>query len=408
MLAKGALIWITVLFTIALNTVTASPRLVCYYTNWSHGRPKEYSYRIEDVPGNLCTHVAYTFLGVEEATSELVSLKPDYDNLQDGFGRFRDLKGRFPHLKLMVSVGGWTHGGSVFSKMASTRSSRLKFAISVVHFMEKYGLDGFEIVWLWPGATERGGKQEDKDNFYYLIDDLKREFQKAGESWEVIVQVPVDRARLVAGYHQESLCQVSDYIHLAGYDLRGPWTNVADVHSSLKRRAHDHDYFYTFNIEDGVDTWLNNGCTPNQIVLGLPLYGRSYTLISSAETSPGSGVIGAGKIGPFTNDPGLLGYFEICDQLKDGNWTTEWDSIAESPYTHLGDQWIGYENERSLETKTRWATEKGLAGVYVYTLDLDDYRGKCGEAYPLVRTLHKYLESYSKTDEDFSFAIFRS
>uniref|UniRef100_A0A2M4DKM4 chitinase n=1 Tax=Anopheles darlingi TaxID=43151 RepID=A0A2M4DKM4_ANODA len=407
MLVKTVAVSLAILFVAIIHDAATSPRLVCYYTNWSHGRPKEYSYQVEDIPGNLCTHVAYTFVGVEEDTSELVSLKPDFDHVQNGFGRFRDLKLRFPNLKLIVSVGGWTHGGGAFSKMVSTRNSRAKFVASVVEFMEKYNLDGLEIVWLWPGAPERAGKKQDRDNFYYLVDDLKHGFQRAGKPWEVLVQVPVDRARLITGYHQDSLCQVADYLHLAGYDLRGPWTGFADVHSMLKRRPHDLDYFYTFNIEDGVDTWLSHGCRANQIVVGLPVYGRSYTLSSATETSPGSSVSGPGPKGPFTNDPGLLGYFEICEKLKDGNWTVGWDSVAQCPYTHRGDEWIGYENERSLEEKSKWVTEKGLAGIYAYTLDLDDYRGKCGEPYPLVRKLYKFIENYPKTDEDFDFAIFR-
>lgn len=385
----------------------ASPRLVCYYTNWSHGRPKEYSYQIEDIPGDLCTHVAYTFVGVSEDTSELVSIKPDFDDVQDGFGRFRDLKKRFPHLKLIVTAGGWTHGGGPFSKMAALRQSRLIFVASVIAFMERYNLDGFEIVWLWPGAPERDGKKQDKDNFYYLVDDLRRGFQRADKPWEVSVQVPVDRARLAAGYLQESLCQVADYVHLAGYDLRGPWGGVADVHSTLKRRPHDLDYFYTFNIEDGVDSWVSHGCRANQIVLGLPVYGRAYTLQNAADTAPGSRATGPGETGPFTNDPGLLGYFELCEKFKDANWTVEVDRTAQCPYAYRGKQWVGYENEQSLEEKSKWVTAKGLAGIYVYTLDMDDYRGKCGEPYPLVRSLHKFIKNYPKSEEEFNFTIFR-
>lgn len=398
---------LAVLLAAVANRIAASPRLVCYYTNWSHGRPKEYSYQIEDIPGELCTHVAYNFVGVNEDTSELVSIKPDFDDVQDGFGRFRDLKKRFPDLKLIMTVGGWTHGGGPFSKMAASRQSRQIFVASVVEFMERYNLDGFEIVWLWPGAPERDGKKQDKDNFYYLVDDLRHGFQRAGKPWEVSVQVPVDRARLATGYSQESLCEVADYVHLAGYDLRGSWGGVADVHSTLRRRPHDLDYFYTFNIEDGVESWVSHGCRPNQIVLGLPVYARTYTLQNPADTSPGAKATGPGETGPFTNDPGMIGYFELCEKFKDGNWTVAVDRTAQCPYAYRGNQWVGYEDEQSLEEKSKWVTEKGLAGIYVYTLDLDDYRGKCGAPYPLVRSLHKFIKNYPKSDEDFNFAIYR-
>ncbi|XP_053671246.1 endochitinase-like [Anopheles nili] len=405
--AGAVLTYAVLLIVIVGQVVVASSRVICYYTNWSQTRANEYSYQLEDIPGHLCTHVAYSFLGVDAATSELVSLKPEFDVAQDGFGRFRDLKQRFPNLKLIVSVGGWTHGGENFSQMASSRDSRLKFVASVVTFMERYRLDGFEIVWLWPGAPERGGRPQDKDNFYYLVDELKQASQRTARPWEVSIQVPIDRARLTVGYQQEWLCQAADYVHLAGYDLRGPWTGQVDVHSILKRRLLDVDYFYTFNIADGVESWLSKGCTADQIVLGLPVYARTYTLQHPTNTRPGSKASGPGEMGAITNDPGLWAYFELCEKLNQTGWTQEWDKTAASPYAYRGDQWVGFENELSLEEKSRWATAKGLAGVYVYTLDLDDYRGKCGQTYPLLNSLSKIMQNNTDAEEEFSFAIFR-
>uniref|UniRef100_A0A182MND4 chitinase n=1 Tax=Anopheles culicifacies TaxID=139723 RepID=A0A182MND4_9DIPT len=363
-----------VLLGVVCDCVAKPKRLICYFTNWSHARPKEYSYQIEDIPGELCTHVAYAFVGVDEATSTVVSLKPEYDDDQAGFERFRELKSTFPHLKLIVSVGGWTHGGAPFSKMAATRETRLQFITSAVTFMERHDLDGLEIVWLWPGASERAGKREDKDNFYHLVSELKNAFQRVGRDWEVSIQVPVDRARITVGYQQEWLCGAADFVHLAGYDLRGPWTGRADVHSILRRRPHDTDYFLTFTIQSGVASWLSKGCRPEQIVLGLPMYARTYELKNSTNTKPGAESSGPGEMGPITKDPGVLGYFELCEMLKDGNWTFSWDKMAEGPYVHRDGQWIGYENEDSLAVKTIYVDTKGLGGIYAYTLDLDDYR----------------------------------
>lgn len=396
---------VTVLLAATLNCITAKPqRLICYYTNWSHARPGEYAYQVEDIPGNLCTHVAYTFAGVNETTSQIVSLKPEYDEDRNGFARFRDLRLSFPHLKLLVSVGGWTHGGEPFSKMAASRQTRLRFVTSVVAFMEQHSLDGFEIVWLWPGAPERGGSPADKDNFYYLVKDLQDAFRRGEKGWEISIQVPADQARIAAGYQQQWLCEAADFVHLAGYDLRGPWTGRADAHSILRPRLHDRDYFYTFNIQHGVASWQSGGCRPEQIVVGFPMYARTYTLKNSTITNPGSETDGPGEVGPVTKDPGLLAYFELCELLKDTNWTAGWDRMAQAPYVYRGSQWIGYENVESLAVKTKFIQSIGLGGVYAYTLDLDDYRGKCGEPYPLLRSLH---ETIKYKDEVIDFAIFR-
>uniref|UniRef100_A0A182S5W7 GH18 domain-containing protein n=1 Tax=Anopheles maculatus TaxID=74869 RepID=A0A182S5W7_9DIPT len=345
----------------ASDCVATKPqRLICYYTNWSHARPEAYAYQIEDIPGNLCTHVAYTFVGLNGTTSQLVSLKPEYDEDQNGFARFRELRITFPHLKLIVSVGGWTHGGASFSKVAASRQTRLQFVASVVAFMEQHSLDGFEIVWLWPGAPERDGIPADKDNFYYLVNDLKEAFRRVDKGWEVSIQVPADQARITVGYQQQWLCEAADFVHLAGYDLRGPWTGRADLHSILRPRPHDQGYFFTFNIQHGVASWQGRGCRPEQIVVGLPMYARTYTLKNSTRTNPGSETDGPGEVGPVTNDPGLLAYFELCELLKvSNNWTAGWDQKAQAPYVYRGNQWIGYENEESLAVKMKFIQSLG-------------------------------------------------
>uniref|UniRef100_T1DQL3 chitinase n=1 Tax=Anopheles aquasalis TaxID=42839 RepID=T1DQL3_ANOAQ len=383
------------------------PRLICHYTTWSQGRANPYSYRIEDIPGSLCTHVVYNFVGVDVEEYELTTLQREIDIVQNGFGRFIDLRRQFPDLKLHVAVGGWDHGGAPFSKMAAYRNRRQKFVKSVVEFMTRYRFDGIEIVWLYPGSVERGGTPNDKDNFYYLIDDLKRAFQRAEQPWEVAIQVPADHTRFEIGYQQDALCEIADYVHIAGYDLRGSWTGFVDVHSPMQNRPHDQGNYRGLNVQDGVESWLNKGCRPENVILGVPLLGRTFLLRNSQQNALGSPSTGPGPKGQHTYSEGYLGYFEICQKLKEPNWRMRWDSIGLCPYAYRGTQWIGYENATSLEEKVKWVTSKGLAGIYAFSLDLDDYRGKCGEAYPLMKSLHKLIENQAKPDSGIGFGIDR-
>lgn len=377
-------------------------RLVCHYTTWSQNRANPYSYRIEDIPGELCTDVVYNFIGVDSEEYEVSFLQREIDVVQNGFGRFIGLKQRFPELKLHVAVGGWDHGGAAFSRMAAFRSRRTKFVESVVQFMNRYGFDGIEIVWLYPGSAERGGTNTDKDNFVYLISDLKDAFVDAGKPWEVAIQVPGDYTRYEVGYDLRHLCRKADYVNIAGYDLRGSWTGFADVHSPLKNRPHDQGIYNGLNVEGGVNSWLSKGCPATKILLGVPFLGRTYTLRNSQQNSLGSPISGPGQKGTHTYTEGYLGYFEICQQVNASNWRKVWDSVGQCPYAYRGNQWIGYENEQSLKAKVALATSKGLAGVYAFSLDLDDYRGKCGEAYPLMHTLSGMIKKEHSSDIGFA------
>ncbi|XP_050079355.1 endochitinase [Anopheles maculipalpis] len=399
---RRSALWLIVLLFLML-VKQRHCRLICHYTTWSQGRADPYSYRIEDIPGDLCTHVVYNFVGVDTEEYELAMLQREIDVVQNGFGRFIDLKQRFPDLKMHVAVGGWDHGGAPFSKMAAFRNRRKKFIDSVVKFMGRYGFDGIELVWLYPGSVERGGTNNDKDNFVYLVEELKTAFLRARQPWEVAIQVPADYTRFEVGYDQGLLCETADYVHIIGYDLRGSWTGFADVHSPLKDRPHDQGIYIGLNVQGGVNSWLDSGCAPNKVVLGVPFLGRTYVLRNSQQNGVGALINGPGPKGQHTYSEGYLGYFEICQKLKQSKWRTVWESIGQCPYAYRGNQWIGYEDEQSLKQKVEFVKSKGLAGVYAFSLDLDDYRGKCGEPYPLMNTLASLLKKSHDSDIGFAF-----
>lgn len=47
------------------------------------------------------------------------------------------------------------------------------------------------------------------------------------------------------------------------------------------------------------------------LVIGIPIYGRTFTLENLADTSIGARTIGGGDPGPFTLAEGSLGYNEV-------------------------------------------------------------------------------------------------
>lgn len=57
------------------------------------------------------------------------------------------------------------------------------------------------------------------------------------------------------------------------------------------------------------------------------------------------------------------------------------------PYAISGDQWIGFDDERSIRNKMKWIKDNGYAGAMVWTVDMDDFTGTfCGGdvKYPLI------------------------
>ena len=66
-----------------------------------------------------------------------------------------------------------------------------------------------------------------------------------------------------------------DAIHIMAYDLHGSWEKTADHHAPLYPRSWDTE---KLNCDDTVNLMMQLGAPAEKIVLGIPTYGRSFTV----------------------------------------------------------------------------------------------------------------------------------
>lgn len=90
---------------------------------------------------------------------------------------------------------------------------------------------------------------------------------------------------------------------------------------------------------------MSQGCSEEKLILGVPLYGRSFTLKNAEFHEVGAPTKGPGKGGVYTSESGMLGYNEICESLKKEKlWTVHYDEQRRVPYAYNDLQWVGYDN----------------------------------------------------------------
>ncbi len=62
---------------------------------------------------------------------------------------------------------------------------------------------------------------------------------------------------------------------------------------------------------------MSKGADRSKLILGVPMYGQTFQLSNPGDTGYGSEASGPGMPGEFTNQPGMLAYYEICKRGND-------------------------------------------------------------------------------------------
>lgn len=145
---------------ICVQTISAQPpnnkRVVGYFTQWSiYAR----EYQIKDIPAEKLSHILYAFFEPKydpiKDIGWIESLDPyaDFEHTKNGsgwgfgnIGALQILKQRNPHLKVSISIGGWTKS-QAFPDIAKSANARRTFANSCNELITNYGLDGIDIDW---------------------------------------------------------------------------------------------------------------------------------------------------------------------------------------------------------------------------------------------------------------------
>ncbi|XP_003484989.1 probable chitinase 2 isoform X1 [Bombus impatiens] len=380
--------------------------VTCYVASWAVYRNNDGKFGIPYIRPELCTHIIYAFAGLDSKTWTITSLDPNIDIDKDNYKRMTELREQYPGLNILLAIGGWNEGSKNYSILASSPTRRSIFVKSVVDFLEEYKFDGFDLDWEYPGS--RGGSPEDKLYFALLVKQLKEAFKES--NYLLTAALGSNKAIIDTAYDIPEISKYLDYIHVMAYDYHGSWDKKVLPNAPL--RSGD-----GLSVMETLNYLLSKGAPANKTILGLPMYGRTYILASKLNSSQESPInrttITNGFKGPYTDQEGFMGYNEICEELVShkGNWTSGWDDTSDTPYVINDDHVIVYDNLRSLKAKIEYAMSLELAGVMIWSIDTDDFHGKCANlfkdslnltdmTYPLLRWINIVVSENSQVISD--------
>lgn len=359
-------------------------KVIAYYPSWAtYGR----DYQIADIDASKVTHINYAFSNIANGEMVLGDSYADTDKAFPGdcwepgckrgnFNQLNKLKQKHPHVKTLISVGGWTWSNN-FSDVALTDASRSKFADSAVRFVREYGFDGVDVDWEYP--VEGGlvdGRPEDKQNFTLLLKKMKEKLDDAGkeDGKDYLLTIATGaNPKYVQNTELDKVQAQLDWINIMTYDFHGGWDKVSGNNAPLYFDPDDPSSApETSNVDAAVEGHLKAGVPKEKLVLGLPFYGRGWD--GCAEANNGQYQLCSGPAREGTWEPGIFDFSHLeKDYINKNGYTRYWNDKAKVPYLYnpATKTFISYDDEESIGYKTGYIKSKGLAGAMFWELSSD-------------------------------------
>uniref|UniRef100_T1JDU4 chitinase n=1 Tax=Strigamia maritima TaxID=126957 RepID=T1JDU4_STRMM len=404
----------------------SSFKIVCYYGNWAVYRQGLARFTPQNINPYLCTHIIYAFGGfnndfelkpfdkyndIEQVIKEGCSGCSPTILIAGNYRKFIDLKKYNPRLKTMLAIGGWNEGSARFSRLVGDSDSREIFVKSAIRYLRNYGFDGLDLDWEYPTFRD-GSSLDDKEGYIMLIKELRQAFNKEtlnGKAEKLLLSaaVPAGQDYIDQGFDMLEISKNVDFLNLLTYDFHTSYEPTANHHSPLYQRPNlpDEDYRANLNVDWTVRYYIQLGVPAFKIIVGIPTYGRGYTLEDGVDGTLGTPVKGPGDKGPATKESGYMAYYEICRKVREEGWTVKKPYPSDvGPYAFKGDQWVGFDDEETVINKAKYIKNKHLGGAMFWSLDNDDFRGQCGtQPNPLITAVRSVLlgkaTKEKKTDE---------
>jgi len=128
------------------------------------------------------------------------------------------------------------------------------------------------------------------------------------------------------------------------------------------------------NVDWTIKYYTCKSKLPHKINMGVPFYGRFWNNVGDSVDGKDQMWRTANAInGVFQG--GYTPWFKINeDHLSDQRFEQSFHEKSKSPYAWnaVTKVFLGYENKKSLEYKVKYAAEKNVGGLMIWSVDLDD------------------------------------
>nr|WSY51743.1 glycoside hydrolase family 18 chitinase [Streptomyces sp. NBC_00886] len=362
---------------------TGSAVKLGYFTEWGiYGRNYNVKNLVTSGSAAKITHINYAFGNVTNGQCAIGDSYADYDKaftadqsvsgvadtwdqpLRGNFNQLRELKAKYPNIKILWSFGGWTWSGG-FAQAAANPTA---FADSCYNLVKDPRwadvFDGIDIDWEYPNACGLSCDTSGAAAYKNLMAALRAKFGSnnlvtAATTADGTSGGKIDAADYAGAAQYVDWYNVMTYDFFGAFDADGPTAphSPLTTYSGIPTPG--------FTTADAIAKFKSKGVPASKLLIGIGFYGRGWTGVT--QDAPGGTATGPA---PGTYEQGIEDY----KVLKTSCPVT--GTIAGTAYAHCGTNWWSYDTPSTIAGKMSWAKSQGLGGAFFWEFSGDTSNGE--------------------------------
>lgn len=371
------------------NIETSGAAEIITVINYAFSEPRP------DSLGKIVPVFAYPDYAYTQVYSSDISIDGKADDpsqpLKGHFNQLKKLKQRHPHIRIVVSLGGWS-GSVYFSDAALTPESRESFVNDCIDIFIKGNLplrngaggkgvaagifDGIDIDWEFPISGGPDGirhNPNDNDNLTELFKLFRKKLDEIDPKLLLTAALPSPK-QTVANFNVSEDMKYLDWFCLMTYDFYGGWSPTTGHHTNLLTSEGENELNENkISLDKTVKLFMNRyGVPAKKLVPGLAFYGRGWKNVETIN----NGLFQSGSAAPGKYEEGHNYYSDVINLTGQG-YEMFWDESALASWLYNPKEKIfwTFDDVKSVALKTRYSDAYNLKGVMFWDLSGDDDKG---------------------------------
>ncbi|MFR9789025.1 glycosyl hydrolase family 18 protein [Streptomyces sp. MB22_4] len=354
-----------------------------YFTDWGiYARNYNVKNLVTSGSAAKITHINYAFGNITGGKCAIGDSYADYDKaftadqavngvadtwdqpLRGNFNQLRELKAKYPNLKVIWSFGGWTWSGG-FADAAKDPAGFAQSCYDLVNDPRWADVfDGIDIDWEYPNDCGLTCDTSGPEAFRNVMAALRAKFG-SGKLVTAAVSADGSSGGKIDSADYAGAAQYVDWYNVMTYDFFGAWDAQGPTAPHSPLTSYSGIPKAGFTTADAMAKYKAAGVPASKLLIGIGFYGRGWTGVT--QDAPGGTATGPAA---GTYEQGIEDY----KVLKSSCPVT--GTVAGTAYAHCGGNWWSYDTPSTIAGKMSWAKSQGLGGAFFWEFSGDTSDGE--------------------------------